>query len=64
MSKDILSMFGPDSPSNQQPRATGGGQMPVKPIPYSKPMGPTEQMHKGPGLAGTNHGCCVMQGKH
>lgn len=64
MSKDILSMYGPDSASDQKPRATNGGQMEVKPIPYSPPCGPTNQMHKGPGLGGTNCGNEVMQGKH
>ena len=65
MSKDILGMFGPDSPSHEQPRASGGGQMPVKPIPYSPPQGPTTFSHEGPGLANhTNHGCCGTNGKH
>jgi hypothetical protein len=64
MARDILSEFGPDSPSNQQPRATGGGEMECKPIPYSPPKGPTGMMEKGPGIHGTNHGCCGTQGKH
>ena len=61
--RDILSAYGPDSPDSQKPRATNGGQMPVKPIPYSPPKGPTAQMQEGPGLHGTNHGCCGTQGK-
>jgi hypothetical protein len=65
MTKDILTMYGPDSPADQMPRATNGGKMPVRPIPYSKPMGPANQMHEGPGLAeSTNHGCCGTQGKY
>ncbi len=64
MSKDTLSEFGPDSPSDQMPRASGGGEMPVKPIPYSPPKGPTGQMQQGPSIHGTNHGCCGTQGKH
>ena len=65
MSKDILGMYGPDSPDNQKPRATNGGQMPVKEIKYSPPQGPTTFSHEGPGLANhTNHGCCGTNGKH
>lgn len=64
MTRDILSEYGPDSPSDQQPRATNGGDMPVKDIPYCKPVGPTNQMHKGPGLAGDNCGNAPGQGKH
>jgi hypothetical protein len=65
MSKDILSMYGPDSASDQKPRATNGGDMPVKAIPYDPPKGPANMMHKGPGLDdSTNHGCCGTQGKY
>ena len=65
MAKDILSMYGPDSPDNQKPRATSGGCTESKSLSYSPPQGPTNQMHKGPGLAdATNHGCCGTQGKH
>lgn len=59
MSKDILGMYGPDSPSNQQPRATNGGIMPVKPVPYSTPQGPMGIMDKGIGIGttmGTHNG--------
>ena len=56
---------GPDTSKPQQPRASSGGEMPVKPIPYSPPVGPTTFSHEGPGLADhTNHGCCGTQGKH
>jgi len=61
--RDILSEYGPDSPANQQPRATNGGQMLVKPIPYSPPKGPSGQMSQSVGIGGTNHGCCGTQGK-
>lgn len=65
MTKDILNMYGNDSRESQVARASNGGQMPVKEIPYSPPQGPTTFMHKGPGLANhTNHGCCGTQGKH
>ena len=52
MSRDILSGFGPDSPSNQQPRATNGGNMPVKPIPYDPPKRTFDYIgdSKSPGL--------------
>jgi hypothetical protein len=64
MSKDILGMYGKDSPAPQAPRATNGGQMEVKPIPYSPPKGPSNiNDSKSPGLHGTNHGCCGTQGK-
>jgi hypothetical protein len=65
MSKDILGEYGNDSSSPQAPRATNGGQCTPKPIPYSEPVGPKGIGDpKSPGLHGTNHGCCVMQGKH
>ncbi len=62
--RDILSEYGPDSPSNQRPVATNGGRMDPKPIPYSPPMGPKNiNDPKTPGLHGTNHGPCGTQGK-
>jgi hypothetical protein len=64
MSKDILSEYGPNSASNEKARASSGGRMEPKPIPYSPPKGPTSQMQQGPGTHGTNHGCCGTQGKH
>lgn len=65
MARDILGEFGPNSPAPQAPRATNGGHMPVRPIPYSPPVGPTTFSHEGPGLANhTNHGCQGTQGKH
>lgn len=58
-------MYGPDSPADQRPRSTNGGVMEKKDLPYDPPKGPTNMMHKGPGLAdATNHGCCGTQGKH
>ena len=62
--RDILSEFGKDSGAGDQPRAKGGGEMTAKPLSYSPPKGPSGQMQEGPGLHGTNHGCCVNQGKH
>lgn len=64
MSKDILSGFGPESRGSEAARATNGGKMEVKEIPYSPPQGPTSQMQQGVGLHGTNHGNAVCQGKH
>ena len=65
MARDILSEYGPDSPADQKPRATNGGEMPKKDLPYSPPKGPTTFMHEGPGLANhTNHDNCGTQGKH
>ena len=61
--RDILNEFGPDSPADQQPRATNGGQMECKPLPYKTPVGPMGLMHKGVDLGGTNHGTCGTQGR-
>jgi len=33
-----------------------GGKPNVKPLPYSPPKGPTNQMRARPGLGGQNHG--------
>jgi hypothetical protein len=63
MADDILSMYGSDSNTKQMGRATNGGQMMPKELPYSPPQGPTAMMNKGPGIHGTNHGCCGTQGK-
>lgn len=41
-----------------------GGKPDVKPLPYSKPQGPTNQMREAPGLGGYNHGNCGSQGEH
>lgn len=63
--KDILRMYGPDSPSDQRPVATNGGQCMPKDIPYSAPVGPKGIGDpKSPGIHGMNHGNSVMQGKH
>lgn len=66
MTRDILSGFGPDMPSNQRPSATNGGKMEPKDVMnYKPPVGPSNiNDSKSPGLHGTNHGNCVMQGKH
>ncbi len=60
---EILSKYGSDTRQPQAPRATNGGQQTPKTLPYSPPKGPTNQMQKGPGLHGTNHGVCGTQGK-
>jgi hypothetical protein len=64
MSRDILSEFGPDSPANQQPRATNGGRIDPKPLSYKPPVGPKGMMKEGPGLHEDNCGCCGTQGKY
>lgn len=64
MSRDILREYGPDSPSNQKPRATSGGTTQAKELPYSPPVGPKGMAHEGPGLGGDNCGCCGTQGKY
>lgn len=65
MSRDILSEYGNDSPQPQRPRATNGGEVPVKDVmSYSPPKGPSNIMDpKSPGLHGTNHGSCGTQRK-
>lgn len=60
-SPPLLSEYGPERSSPG--RASNGGQMERKDLPYSPPVGPKGQMHKGSGLGGTNHGCCGTQGK-
>lgn len=56
MAESSLDHFG-GSRQPQAARATNGGQMEVKPIPYSPPVGPNcINDPKGPGLHGTNHG--------
>lgn len=63
MSKDILSDYGPDT--RKDSRASNGGRIEPKPLPYSPPVGPRNMQRPGPGLrGGTNHGCCGTQGKH
>jgi len=46
---------GPDTPKPQAPRSSCGGveMKDVKPLSYSPPKGPTEQMRQGPGLGGS-----------
>lgn len=64
--RPILSDFGPESTSRTMGtnRATCGGIIDPKPIPYSPPVGPKAQMEKGPGSNSINHGTAVCQGKH
>ena len=63
MSKDILGMYGPDSSQPQVASMKKNGPVECKSLPYDPPKGPSNMMHKGPGLAdSTNHGCCGTQG--
>lgn len=41
-----------------------GGKPVVKPLPYSPPKGPTNQMRARPGLGGDNLGQCGTQGSY
>jgi hypothetical protein len=61
---EILKHYGKDSAQPQAPRASSGGVTQAKPLPYSKPQGPTGQMREGPGLGGDNLGNSGTQGKH
>ncbi len=54
MAKPIIG--GPDTSKPQVARASNGGQMTAKTLPYSTPQGPKGQMHKGPGLGDYNYG--------
>lgn len=63
MSRDILSEFGPEAKSGSRAECGGVKMEYVKPIPYSPPRGPTEQMRQRPGLGGTNHGNSGTQGR-
>ena len=64
MARDILSEYGPDSSQPQAERASGGGAMMPKPLPYSPPKGPSNiNDPKSPGLHGDNHGYCGTQGR-
>lgn len=63
MKGDILRHYGPESSPGGK-RASNGGQMEKKELPYSPPVGPKGQSNNSPGLGGTNHGNCVCQGKH
>ncbi len=65
MARDILSGFGPDSPSNQKPRATSGGVTRSRDVmDYQPPTGPIGIGHTGPGLGGDNCGPCGTQGHY
>lgn len=66
MSKDILSYYGKDTPKTMASSAKSGGEMMTKDVMnYKPPIGPSNiNDSKSPGIHGTNHGNCVMQGKH
>lgn len=63
--RDILSEYGPDSPSNQKPRAGSGGVTEARDVHrYAPPVGPTSIGDpKSPGLHGDNCGNCGTQRK-
>lgn len=62
MAEDILDMFNPGGMEGS--RASNGGQMPVKELPYSPPAGPKGiGDSQSPGIHGTNHGNAGTQGK-
>lgn len=60
--RDILSDYGPDRKEGGK-RATSGGRIEAKDLPYCPPVGPKGQWDKGPGLHGTNHGNSGTQRK-
>ena len=64
MARDILGEYGRDSHQPQAPRASNGGEMPVRDVMgYSPPKGPTNIMDpKSPGLHGHNCGNAGTQG--
>lgn len=62
MKGEILSEYGPESKPGGS-RASCGGVCDPKPLPYSPPKGPTQQMRQKVGLGGTNHGNCGTQGR-
>lgn len=59
---DILNEYGPNSKPGGD-RATCGGDIKPKDLPYSPPIGPKGQSHNSVGLGGTNHGNAGTQGK-
>jgi len=62
--KDILSEYGPDSKPGGK-RASCGGIIEPKPLPYDPPVGPKSMNYERPGLGGgMNHGNRGTQGKH
>ncbi len=63
MANDILKGYGSDRPSYEKPRASSGGTKEAKPLAYSPPKGPTEQMRQGPGLGGNVHPCGSQRDK-
>lgn len=63
MARDILSEYGPDYNAPQAARASSGGIISAKPLPYSAPQGPTNIGDaKSPGLHGDNCGNAGSQG--
>jgi hypothetical protein len=60
--KDTLSEYGPETKSGDRAECGGVEMEDVKPLPYSKPKGPTDQMRARPGLGGEVYPCGT-QGK-
>ena len=63
MANKILSEYGPEKMPDSRAYCGGVRMEDVKPLRYSPPVGPTQQMRAKPGLGGTNHGNCGTQGK-
>jgi hypothetical protein len=63
--RDILSEYGPEHHSPQQPRITKNGPAGSlhSDTDYHPPQGPLRQFNPGPGLrGGVNYGVCGLQG--
>ena len=70
MARDILSEYGPESPSPKEgPGSSGltteGGKPYEQSVKYSPPQGPKHMMNERPGLmGGENNGNKGSQGRH
>lgn len=62
---EILDEYGPNTSQPQSPRASNGGQVPVRDVHnYKPPVGPSNiGDSKSPGLHGGNLGNCGTQHK-
>lgn len=57
----ILDMYGKNTSQPQAAEVRSGGVKEAKPLAYSPPKGPKDQMSQGPGLHGDNCGNCGTQ---